>query len=64
VDALAELDPTARTLVEALARVLRRGGTLDELLQLERAAVIEALSREELRAKAGTTLQALSAPRR
>jgi len=61
---LAELDPTARSVVEALARALRSAGTLEELLRAERAAVVELLSQPALREKAAATLQALSAPRR
>ncbi len=61
---LAALDPTTQSVVEVLARALRSAGTLEELLQAERAAVVELLSQTELRRKAVATLQALSAPRR
>ncbi|MFN3336332.1 MAG: 3-hydroxyacyl-CoA dehydrogenase, partial [Thermomicrobium sp.] len=61
---LAELDPTARSVVEVLARALRSAGTVEDLLRAERAAVIELLTQPAIREKAAATLQALSAPRR
>ncbi|MCX7623701.1 MAG: 3-hydroxyacyl-CoA dehydrogenase NAD-binding domain-containing protein [Thermomicrobium sp.] len=61
---LAELEPAPRLVAEAVARALRRGGTLEELLAGERSAVVEVLQRAELRSQAATTHAALTAPRR
>lgn len=61
---LAELEPMARAVVEAVARALRRAGTLDDLLVAERATLLELLQQAELRTRAGEALQALTAPRR
>lgn len=61
---LAELEPAARLVIETVARALRRAGNLDDLLAAERTAVLDVLQRAEARSQAGTTLQALTAPRR
>jgi len=61
---LAELEPAARRVVEALARALRRAGTLADLLVAERNAALEVLQQADLRSQASATLQALTAPRR
>jgi hypothetical protein len=61
---LAELEPAARQVVEALVRAVRRSGNVDDLLAAERAVLRELLRDGEYRQRARATLQALAAARR
>ena len=61
---LAELEPAARQVVEALVRAVRRSGNVDDLLAAERAVLRELLRDGEYRQRTRATLQALAAARR